>query len=327
MKITPAAIRSQSFETAFRGFEKKDVSAFLEEVSQVVEALNQENLELKSKLQQVESEAKRLKDVEDSLFRTLKTAEDTGASIIEEANEAADQIISEANHTAEHATAHANQLLQEAKQKAESQAAVIIGAAEAKAKETIVELRESMQGLVRSYEGLVEQREALVKSLRRISQDSLNQIDLSDAHFSRIDAKAHQRAIEELSRSQKFTFANLEALTEVVTAHAEAEVESEFAPENQTEGPMDEMEVIEEQLELEAHASTPDIETEPESIQNEEPEVSEAEPVKDEVVELEKKQELEEEKKAEQSVPTETPRIKDEEDPKKQSGSFFDQFD
>lgn len=327
MKITPAAIRSQSFETAFRGFEKKDVSAFLDEVSQVVEALNQENLDLKSKLQQVESEAKRLKDVEDSLFRTLKTAEDTGASIIEEANEAADQIISEANHTAEHATAHANQLLQESKQKAESQAAVIIGAAEAKAKETIVELRGSMQGLVRSYEGLVEQREALVKSLRRISQDSLNQIDLSDAHFSRIDAKAHQRAIEELSRSQKFTFANLEALTEVVTAHVEAE--SEFIPENQSEGSMDQMEVIEEQLELEAHASTPALEPEPESIQNEEPEVSEdeLESAQDEITTLEKKQEIEAEKKIEQIVSQETPRLKDEEDPKKQSGSFFDQFD
>ena len=48
MKITPAAIRSQSFETSFRGFEKKEVTAFLDEVSQVVEQLNQENLELKS---------------------------------------------------------------------------------------------------------------------------------------------------------------------------------------------------------------------------------------------------------------------------------------
>lgn len=325
MKLTPAAIRSQSFETAFRGYEKKDVTAFLDEVSQVVEALNQENLELKSKLQQVGDEAKRLKDVEDSLFRTLKTAEDTGASIIEEANEAADQIISEANQTAENATAHADKLMAEAKQKAESEAAIIIGAAEAKAKDTIVELRESMQGLVRSYESLVEQREALVKSLRRISQDTLNQIDLSDAHFARIDAKSHQRAIEELSRSQKFTFANLAALAEEVGEVSAHQMQEEFAPEPAAEDPMAEMEVIEEDIELEVHDSTPDIQEEVDEEVQEEI-IAEVPPVEENQEEV-----VAEEEKIKPEVP-ETPEASHpepskEEDPKKQSGSFFDQFD
>lgn len=325
MKLTPAAIRSQSFETAFRGYEKKDVTAFLDEVSQVVEALNQENLELKSKLQQVGDEAKRLKDVEDSLFRTLKTAEDTGASIIEEANEAADQIISEANQTAENATAHADKLMAEAKQKAESEAAIIIGAAEAKAKDTIVELRESMQGLVRSYESLVEQREALVKSLRRISQDTLNQIDLSDAHFARIDAKSHQRAIEELSRSQKFTFANLAALAEEVGEVPAPQMQEEFAPEPAAEDPMAEMEVIEEDIELEVHDSTPDIQEEvdeevQEEIIAEEPPVEE---IQEEVV----AEEEEIKPEAPETPAASHPEPPKEEDPKKQSGSFFDQFD
>jgi cell division initiation protein len=328
MKITPAAIRQKSFETGFRGFEKKEVSSFLEEISEVVDALHKENMDLKTKLQNTEAEAKRLKDVEDSLFRTLKTAEDTGASIIEEANEAADLIIAEANQSAESATSQANKILASARQIAEQDAATIISAAETKAKETIVELRESMQGLVRSYEGLAEQREAMVKSLKRIAQDALNQIDLSEAHFSRIDAKAHQRAIEELSRSQAFTFANL--------ANLLPEVSNEFVPPILDESdPLAEMEVIEEELELEIHDNSPDMEipVEEESIElKAEAEIEEIvmeesvaiEEIKEEVKEIEIKEE--EIPKSKESNPKEIQKKKPE-DPKNESGSFFDQFE
>jgi DivIVA domain-containing protein len=59
MKISPTAIRQKSFETSFRGFEKKQVTDFLEEMSVIMEQINQENLDLRSRLQQVEGEAKR----------------------------------------------------------------------------------------------------------------------------------------------------------------------------------------------------------------------------------------------------------------------------
>lgn len=329
MKITPSAIRQKSFETGFRGFEKKEVASFLEEISEVVDALHKENMDLKSKLQHTESEAKRLKDVEDSLFRTLKTAEDTGAAIIGEANDAADLIIAEANETAESATAHANKILSSAKHIAERDASLLISAAESKAKETIVELRESMQGLVRSYEGLAEQREVMVKSLKRIAQDSLNQIDLSEAHFSRIDAKAHQRAIEELSRSQAFTFANLASLTE--------EVGEEFVPEITGElDPLAEMEIIKETSHLESHDDSSDMEL---AVKEEVIEIkTEAKIEVPAAEEIEEEEQIEEEEpvknekprneiqKPKQSTPEEM-QIKKSEAPKNESGSFFDQLD
>ena len=314
MKITPAAIRQKSFEVGFRGYEKKDVTAFLEEVSEVVDQLHKENMELKTKLQNTEAEAKRLKDVEESLFRTLKTAEDTGASIIVEANEAADLIISEANETAENATKHIDQMIGDAKTTAEQQAAAIIGAAEAKAKETIVNLRENMQGLVRSYEGLAEQREAMVKSLRRIAQDALNQVDLSEAHYSRIDAKAHARAIDELSRSQTYTFDNLQNLGyeekpeptapapepgEFVESTPVAE-EPEYHHEEVADADIDEQEM--EELELQ--------ETKME-LEDENLEEDLDEPVKTRIEEPAPKQ----------------VESRSKEEPKNQSGSFFDQFD
>ncbi len=329
MKITPTAIRQKSFETGFRGFEKKEVSLFLDEVSEIVDVLHRENMDLKTKLQNTEAEAKRLKDVEDSLFRTLKTAEDTGAAIIGEANEAADLIVSEANETAAHASFNANKLLSDARRKAEQDAATLINAAETKAKETIVELRESMQGLVRSYEGLVEQRDAMVKSLKRIAQDALNQIDLSDAHFNRIDAKAHQRAIEELSRSQAFTFAN------IATLDAAPPIQEEYVPEPVIEEvPFVEMETIEEEIELEIQDESlnSEMEVEEELLEDEAPEIIESAVLKAEQVTLKEEDEGEEEVLRESKVKAEARRTHEEpskkpEESKNQSGSFFDQFD
>lgn len=261
MKISPTAIRQKTFETSFRGFEKKQVASFLEEMSVAMEQVNQENLELRSRLQQVEAEAKRLKDVEDSLFRTLKTAEDTGAAIITEATEAADQIIAEANQIAEDTSKEAQNYAAQLEAYSKEQAQIITAAAEAKAKETMRELNESIKGLLRSYEGLVEQREALVKSLRRLSQDAMNQLELSDSHFSRIDTKAYQRALEELSRSNHFSAANADNLaSETQTIPVETELVSEvFQDEVQqvegVEAAMNPSEVMEEADWVEDHTS------------------------------------------------------------------------
>ena len=325
MKISPTAIRQKAFETAFRGFEKKQVTDFLEEMSVAMEQINQENFELRSRLQQVEGEAKRLKDVEDSLFRTLKTAEDTGASIITEASEAADQIIGEANQIAESTTKQAHQYADQVKKQAEEHARVITSAAEAKAKDTIKEIRESMQSLVRSYDSLLEQREAIVKSLKRLSQDALNQIELSDAHFFRIDAKAYQRAIDELSRSSHFTVANVSTLASTIPSQVppiEEEAESQFE-EDMSSAHLDDdtqetIEALQHDLE-----DMGELAVEEEGVVEEEPMPEpEEEPVMEEEEEI--VEELPETPKAEVQQVREEPAP---EDPKKSSGSFFDQFD
>ncbi|GAA0878675.1 hypothetical protein GCM10009119_16430 [Algoriphagus jejuensis] len=322
MKISPTAIRQKAFETAFRGFEKKEVAAFLEEMSVAMEQINQENLDLRSKLQQVEGEAKRLKDVEDSLFRTLKTAEDTGASMITEASEAADQIISEANSIAEQLTKESTHYAQQVQKHADDQAKIIISAAELKAKSTIKEIRESMQSLVRSYEGLLEQRDAMVKSLRRLSQDALNQIDLSDAHFARIDGKAYQRAVDELSHSNHFTLANIAALSpEETTA-------SESSSQDMTTARLDD------ETQETVAAMQHELEEEGEIL----PEVLKREAMKEEIAEEEMseadEEEIEEEEDLEirEEIPVKIeaevqPNPPKQEAPKNTSGSFFDQFD
>lgn len=325
MKISPTAIRQKAFETAFRGFEKNQVTDFLHEISAVMQQINQENLELRSKLQLVEGEAKRLKDVEDSLFRTLKTAEDTGAAIITEATEAADLIIAEANEIAESTTSRAFQYADQLKKQAEEHARIITSAAEAKAKDTVNEIRESLQGLMKSYDILLEKREALINSLKRTSQDTLNQIELSEAHFARIDSTAYQKSLEELSRTGQYTVTNITVLDskgEQEIPHTEDEPDSQFE-EDMTDSRPDE-ETFESIQALQQELGDLGKIPEEEEIVNQPPTTSEASvgPVvnrQDEHLE-------------------DLPRVPSQSNPsyqnnpaaeysKKPSGSFFDQFD
>ena len=333
MKISPTAIRQKVFETSFRGFEKKQVTDFLEEMSVAMEQINQENLELRSRLQQVEGEAKRLKDVEDSLFRTLKTAEDTGAAIMNEASEAADQIIAEANQLAEQTTQEAQRYAEQLATYSQEQSRLVMQAAEENAKETMRDLIENVKGLIKSYEGLAEQREALVKSLRRLSQDALNQIDLSETHFSRIDAKAYQYKAEEQSRTNYFSAANVASFASQDTARAvdpspEAEQAQNVAQHHISEEnvePIASQKFVEEDLiseensisEEEFVAPTPadsaELQVEADQEEAFEEELANMPEIQSEEIDQEESSTLPEDQKKEENKPA--------------SGSFFDQFD
>lgn len=333
MKISPTAIRQKVFETSFRGFEKKQVTDFLEEMSVAMEQINQENLELRSRLQQVEGEAKRLKDVEDSLFRTLKTAEDTGAAIMNEASEAADQIIAEANQLAEQTTQEAQRYAEQLATYSQEQSRLVMQAAEENAKETMRDLIENVKGLIKSYEGLAEQREALVKSLRRLSQDALNQIDLSETHFSRIDAKAYQYKAEEQSRTNYFSAANVASFASQDTAKAadpspeaeqaqnvaqhhfsEENVESiasqEFVEEDFTS---EENSISEEEFVAATPADSAELQVEADQGEGFEEEQANMPEIQSEEIDQEESSTLPEDQKKEENKPA--------------SGSFFDQFD
>ena len=331
MKISPTAIRQKVFETSFRGYEKKQVADFLEEMSVAMEQVNQENLELRSRLQQVEGEAKRLKDVEDSLFRTLKTAEDTGAAIMNEASEAADQIIAEANQLAEHTTKEAQRYAEQLGTYSQEQSRLITQAAEENAKQTMRDLIEHVKGLIKSYEGLVEQREALVKSLRRLSEDALNQIDLSETHFSRIDAKAYQYKAEEQSRTNYFSAANVASFASQDTASAvdplpEAEQAQNVAQHHISEEkvePIASQELVEEEFISEEELVSATHDDSADLVEDLQVEADQEEAFEEELANMPKIQSEEVDQEDSSSVPEDQKK----EDNKPASGSFFDKFD
>ncbi|ERM84289.1 hypothetical protein P872_14685 [Rhodonellum psychrophilum GCM71 = DSM 17998] len=203
MRITPSEIRQKTFEKNFRGYDKDEVTAFLEALSKDWEKMEEEKKELQRRLEISETEGSNLKQVEASLFRTLKTAEDTGASIIEEANHAADLILQEANQ-------NADAMLNEA----QSQSHNLIEAAEAKGREIMGNLKADVTAMVNGYESLINQRELTIKNLKKIAEDLSYSISQSQESIKKIKIQDHARLVHELSKTNAFSMAKTNEIKE-----------------------------------------------------------------------------------------------------------------
>ena len=122
MKITPAEIRQKEFERNFRGYDKDEVNAFLQTMSQEWERILEENREMRYRLDASQKEVEKLREVESSLYKTLKTAEDTGANLVEQANKSAELKVREAELKGEEiineSKSRGQQILDQAKGKA-----------------------------------------------------------------------------------------------------------------------------------------------------------------------------------------------------------------
>lgn len=218
MKITPLEIRQKTFEKHFRGYDKDEVTSFLGTLSQEWEKLMDEKKELQAKLENSEKEASKLKEVESSLYRTLKTAEDTGASIIEQATATADQIVKEAQTDA--------QLMQsDAKQRSQN----MIETAENKAKEIMGNLKNDLQELISNYENLVKQREKLVSNLQRLADTTMSSVEDAEKAYNSIDIHAHTELLEDLSEG-----GTLEKMVEEKFQQVGSEIKAESNPEKET---------------------------------------------------------------------------------------------
>ncbi len=193
MKMTPLEIRKKSFEKNFRGYDKDEVTAYLNAIAEELENLIEEKKDIQRKLDQSEKEGAKLKQVEESLFKTLKTAEDTGALIIEEANQAADQILKEARQNAE-------SMNNDARSKSQNQMQNV----EAKGKEIMVGLKKDVSAMVSSYETMVHQRDLVLKNLKKLAEDIDDQVSVSQNDFKKVNIQAHAQLVKDLENNNAF---------------------------------------------------------------------------------------------------------------------------
>lgn len=101
MKITPLDIKKQEFETRFRGFDKTEVVSFLEMVSEEVENLIRENLELKEKLKRASERLANYTKIEAALQNTLVASQESAEQMKTVAEKKAELIVREANGRAD----------------------------------------------------------------------------------------------------------------------------------------------------------------------------------------------------------------------------------
>lgn len=179
MRITPLEIRQKTFEKAFRGLDKDEVTAFLVTLSQEWEKIVDENKELKIKLQASEKEVEKLREVENSLFKTLKTAEDTGANMIDQATRTAELHIRETEIRAE-------SILNDAKSKAKD----MIEEAEIKSKHTIDEMEDQIRSMAQVYRLLENVKEDLISDIRSFANDALQKVDRAEGQIKKFDVEA-----------------------------------------------------------------------------------------------------------------------------------------
>lgn len=133
MKITPLDIQQMQFKVRMRGYDRREVDQFLEELSQTVEGLNRENATLRDKLAATDAQLAELKKAEATLAHTLVSAQT---------------------------------LTDELKQAAQRDAELIMKEAELKASELLQEARIEMAGLQRDLSDLHKQRLLAIERLR-----------------------------------------------------------------------------------------------------------------------------------------------------------------
>lgn len=160
MKITPLEIRQKDFEKTFRGYDKEEVDAFLQALSQEWERAQDEIKDLGKRLEQSEREASRLREVEHSLFKTLKTAEDTGASLVEQANKSAELHVREAQMNSE-------AILNESRSKARA----IVEEAEVQSKRYFSDLQDDLQRMQREFQEIQNLRDNFLHDIQSIAGD------------------------------------------------------------------------------------------------------------------------------------------------------------
>jgi len=189
MKITPLEIRQKDFEKNFRGYDKDDVNAFLQTLSQEWERILEENKEMRFKLEASQREVEKLREVESSLFKTLKTAEDTGANMVDQAKKTSELKVREAQ-------LEADNILSEARNKSKE----IIDKAEEKAQAIIDEMEERVKMLKHSYKAAESDYDNLLFELRSLAQKTLKKVDKAEAeHSFNIEKKVEEaeRIVEE----------------------------------------------------------------------------------------------------------------------------------
>ena len=101
LAVTPIDMRQARFGAAMRGFDKTEVTAFLEEAASGFETALRENERLRQQITELQATIARFQEVEGSLKTTLMSAQKVADDMRENAHHEAARIVREAEGHAE----------------------------------------------------------------------------------------------------------------------------------------------------------------------------------------------------------------------------------
>jgi cell division initiation protein len=101
MNITPLDIQQQRFKTKFRGFDVREVDAFLEQIAGAVESLQRANKNLQEEVRRLELEIQGHRKREETFKRALLNSQKVLDQMKDNARKSAELILAEAEVKAE----------------------------------------------------------------------------------------------------------------------------------------------------------------------------------------------------------------------------------
>jgi cell division initiation protein len=101
MKITPLDIQQQQFKTRFRGFDIREVDAFLEQMAETFESLQKKNQNRGDEVRRLELEIQGYRKREETFKRALLNSQKVLDQMKDNARKSAELIIAEAEVKAE----------------------------------------------------------------------------------------------------------------------------------------------------------------------------------------------------------------------------------
>lgn len=174
MKLTALEIKQQEFEKSLRGYDKAEVQAFLNLMSNEWEHLVAKNRELEERIDELEEKLKHYERVEEALHETLQTAKESAEHKLSGARK-------EARNKIEKAEMEAESIIREATQQRQQVRQSII---------RLLDRRKEIIGGIRSYLELAQE------SLEQFSKDEAALFDLpaDDDKFSdKLNDRADRR--------------------------------------------------------------------------------------------------------------------------------------
>ncbi len=174
MKLTALEIKQQEFEKSLRGYDKAEVQAFLNLMSNEWEHLVAKNRELEERIDELEEKLKHYERVEEALHETLQTAKESAEQKLTGARK-------DARNKIEKAEMEAESIIREATQQRQQVRQSII---------RLLDRRKEIIGGIRSYLEMAQE------SLEQFSKDEAALFDLpaDDDKFSdKLNEKAERR--------------------------------------------------------------------------------------------------------------------------------------
>ena len=101
MKITPLDIQQQQFKTKFRGFDIREVDAFLERMADAFESLQKESASLREEIKKLKLESQGYKEREETFKRAMLNSQKVLEQMKQNAQKSAELVIADAEVKAE----------------------------------------------------------------------------------------------------------------------------------------------------------------------------------------------------------------------------------